>query len=159
MTETFKVVNDDIIIRYVTKDDKEAWSKLWKGFQAHYEIKAPNGIEDINFPKFLDPNVKMWSALAIDTKRDKAIGMVNFLSRHSTWDLTEIIYLNDLYVDENERVKGVGRSLIEFVYEEADKMGTPHVYWTTDHFNHRAQMLYTKVSNLTTKVIYRRHGY
>lgn len=154
--ETVKVVNDDIIIRYVNKEDKEDWTRLWKGFQANYEVKAPDGIEDVNFPKFLDPEIKMWSALAFDIKRNKAIGMVNFLSRLSTWDLTEIIYLNDLYVDENERVKGIGRSLIEFVYEEADKLGTPYVYWTTDHFNHRAQLLYTKVSEKTSKVIYKR---
>lgn len=156
MNDTVKVVNDDIIIRYVNEDDKEDWTRLWKGFQSHYETKAPEGIENVNFPRFLDPNIKMWSALAFDIKKNKAVGMVNFLSHPSTWDVTEIIFLSDLYVDENERVRGVGRSLIEFVYEEADKKGTPSVYWTTDHFNHRAQLLYTKVSKLSPKRIYKR---
>ncbi|CCK68647.1 GNAT family N-acetyltransferase KNAG_0B02050 [Huiozyma naganishii CBS 8797] len=151
------MASDSIAIRYVTDGDKEEWTRLWLGFRAHYDIPIPDGLGDANFKRIMDDSVDMWSAFAVDTSRDdKPIGLVNWVSRPSTWDLTDIVYLHDLYVDENERVRGVGRKLIEFVYSEADKRGTPLVYWTTDHYNHRAQLLYTKVAKKTSKVIYER---
>lgn len=103
----------------------------------------------MNFPRFLDPTIKMWSALAIDTKKNKAVGMMNFLSHPSIWDMTENIFLNDLYVEKNEIVRG---SLVK----KQKKWGLLPVYWTTDHFNHRAQLIYTKISKLSPKCICKR---
>lgn len=146
----------EVLVRYVTLDDKEDWLQMWKQFRSHYDAPIPEGLEELNYKRFLDPKESMWSALAFDKDTGMVLGMVNFLSRLSTWDLTDIIYLNDLYVNEKVRSQGIGRKLIEFVYSEADKMGTPYVYWITDHHNHRAQLLYTKVGKLTDKRLYER---
>lgn len=146
----------EIILRYVTLEDKENWNKMWYQFRAHYDTAIPDGLNEDIFAKFLDPSVPMYSCLAFNNDTKEVVGMVNFVKHYSTWKFKEIIYLEDLYVNEKVRSQGIGRKLIDLVYKEADKMDTPYVYWTTDTFNHRAQLLYTKVADLTSKCIYER---
>lgn len=145
-----------VTIRPVEESDLDQWQQLWEKYLIFYKAKLPEGIAEFNFKRFLDPQVKMWSALAIDSDTNRAIGMVNYFTHIQTWDFKDKLLLNDLYVDEDCRLKGVGKKLIEFVYNEADKMGAPQVYWNTDFDNHRAQLLYTKVGEKTGKLSYKR---
>lgn len=147
---------ESVIVRLVGPEDEEEWKRLWKLYLVFYKSSLPEEVAELNFKRFLNPEVKMWSALAIDTVTNKPIGMVNYFCHFHTWDVKDKILLNDLYVDENSRVKGVGRKLITHVYEHADKLEISNVYWHTDFFNHRAQLLYTKIGERTTKVQYRR---
>jgi hypothetical protein len=48
--------------------------------------------------------------------------------------------------------------LIEKVYEEADKCGTPTVYWLTQEFNAPARKLYDKIADLTPFIKYARRN-
>lgn len=52
--------------------------------------------------------------------------------------------------------RGVGRALIEAVYEAADERGAPSVYWLTQDFNETARVLYDRVANLTPFIKYQR---
>lgn len=146
-------------MRPITAEDKEQWTRLWKLYQAFYHVSLSDEIGDSTFTRCLDPDVKMWAALAISPITNEPIGMVNYFSHIQTWDVKDKILLNDLYVDEEARIKGAGKKLIQYVYDHADKLQTPHVYWNTDHFNHRAQLLYTKIGYKTDKVQYRRKGF
>ena len=44
-------------------------------------------------------------------------------------------YMQDLFTSETARGKGVGRALIDEVYEEARVAGAPRVYWQTHETN------------------------
>lgn len=59
-------------------------------------------------------------------------------------------------MDSNTRNGGVGRQLIEGVYAEAEKAEAPKVYWHTQRFNHRAQLLYTKVAEDDNRSVYKK---
>nr|CAI6836453.1 ASB_HP1_G0057040.mRNA.1.CDS.1 [Saccharomyces cerevisiae] len=106
---------DNITVRFVTENDKEGWQRLWKSYQDFYEVSFPDDLDDFNFGRFLDPNIKMWAAVAVESSSEKIIGMINFFNHMTTWDFKDKIYINDLYVDENSRVKGAGGKLIQFV--------------------------------------------
>ncbi|CCD23895.1 N-acetyltransferase family protein NDAI_0C02350 [Naumovozyma dairenensis CBS 421] len=148
-----------VVIRPIQETDKDDWLLLWKQYQKCYNRTMKEDIPLLTFERFLDPEVKMWAAFAINTTTNKPIGMVTYLHHFTTWNLDGKIFLHDLFVQEDQRVKGVGRKLMEFVYDASDRMDVPFVYWTTDDFNHRAQLLYTKVGKKTSKVLYERGGY
>jgi GNAT superfamily N-acetyltransferase len=54
----------------------------------------------------------------------------------------ETVLMNDLYVDEESRGRGVGRALIEASAEVARGRGAHHLEWATTPSNLKAQRLY-----------------
>jgi GNAT superfamily N-acetyltransferase len=60
----------------------------------------------------------------------------------------DVCYLQDLFTAPEARGEGVGRALIEYVYEQARAAGSTRVYWQT-HENNPARKLYDQVAQLT----------
>lgn len=139
-----------VTIRPIEAKDKAEWMHLWTGPNGYIEFykssdKLNDEISNKTFERFLDPNVPMYSAVAVDDDTGKLIGFANYITHLNTWTLEDSLYLNDLFVSELTRLGGVGRKLIEFVYDEADRLNCKKCYWSTQFENHRAQMLYCKV--------------
>ncbi len=63
-------------------------------------------------------------------------------------------YLQDLFTNEAARGNGIGRALIEAVYERAKIAGSPRVYWQTHESNVTAMKLYDKVAERSGFVVY-----
>ena len=61
-----------------------------------------------------------------------------------------------VYVERGWRGKGVGRALIEGVYEAARAAGSPRVYWMTHETNETAMALYDKVAEKSGFLVYRK---
>ncbi|HTP78265.1 MAG TPA: GNAT family N-acetyltransferase, partial [Rhizomicrobium sp.] len=61
-----------------------------------------------------------------------------------------------LFTSEHSRGEGVGRKLIEAVYEEARKAGSERVYWQTHETNARAMVLYNQVAERSGFLVYRK---
>lgn len=151
-----------IVVRPITESDKDQWTVLW---HKYLEFYASTGIDtscvnekvtDTTFSRFLDSAEPMGCLVAENKESKELVGFAQYLWHRNTWAIEDRVYLNDLFVDESKRCGGVGRLLIEAVYDAADKMGTPSVYWMTQQFNHRAQLLYTKVGVRDTFVTYSR---
>ena len=82
------------------------------------------------------------------------LGIVHFLYHSHCWREERVCYLQDLFADPEVRGTGVGRALIEAVYEQADREGAPAVYWLTQDFNAEARKLYDRIASATPFVKY-----
>ncbi|KAI5960997.1 HPA3 [Candida pseudojiufengensis] len=139
-----------VVIRPIEAKDKEEWVNLWTGPGGYIEFyksldKITPEITNTTFERFLDSNDPTYCNVAIDSSTNKIIGFATYLTHRNTWTIEDSCYLNDLFVCESNRLGGVGRKLINSVYEDADKLGCGKTYWHTQFENHRAQLLYTKV--------------
>ena len=143
-------------IRPIQEPDKAAWEGLWSQYNQFYKRTIPSTVTDTTFSRFLDENYRMYCVVAVDSESNKVIGFATYYPHQSTSSIEEVVYLHDLFVDPSVRNKGTGRQLIERVYKEAEKLGCESVYWHTQYFNHRAQLLYTKVAERTDFVQYRK---
>ncbi len=83
------------------------------------------------------------------------LGIVHYLYHRSTWTTGDYCYLQDLFTAEEARGRGVGRALIEAVYERAQADGASRVYWLTHETNSAAQVLYDKVAARSGFIQYR----
>lgn len=146
-----------VTIRPITASDEQIWRTHWDAYNEFYQRTAriTETITAKTFSRFLDPNSPVNCAVAVSSS-DELLGFVTWYPHPSTASVEDVVYLNDLFVDPKSRNGGVGRKLIEHVYAEADKAGTGSVYWHTQFFNHRAQLLYTKVGKRTDFVMYSR---
>ena len=82
------------------------------------------------------------------------VGLIHYIFHPDNWNIEDDCYLQDLFVDETARGLGVGRSLIEAVYANAEQRGSPGVYWLTEKTNKQARALYDKVARATSFIEY-----
>lgn len=145
------------MIRPIKESDKEQWLPLLQGYLTFYKSEWPQEVVDSTFQRFLDPNETVNCAVAVDDDDDsKLVGFATYITHRNTWTIGDSMYLNDLFVDPSVRNGGYGRKLIEYVYKEADEKHCDTTYWHTQHFNHRAQLLYTKIGVKDDFVKYQR---
>ena len=144
-----------LIIRNLKLDDKPEWVKLWRSYLEYYSTSLSDEIYHQTFSRLLDLNLPEQNGL-IALEDDKPVGIVHFIYHPHNWRIEDVCYLQDLYTDPNFRGLGIGRSLMEAVYEAADANSTPNVYWLTEEFNKTARQLYDRIGNLTPFIKYQR---
>ena len=135
------------IVRQVESQDREQWQPLWDGYNLFYE--RPNfspEITEVTWSRFFDAQEPMFAAVA--ERESKLIGLVHYLFHRSTTMVEDVCYLQDLFTAPEARGQGVGKALIEYVYDQAKMAGSTRVYWQT-HENNPARKLYDQVAQLT----------
>ncbi|UTW05846.1 GNAT family N-acetyltransferase [Pseudomonas benzenivorans] len=144
----------DVEIRPVGADDQAAWLPLWQGYQRFYMTEIPAAASDQAWQRFLDPGEPMHAALAWHD--GKAVGLVHWIFHRSTWTAGDYCYLQDLFIAKDLRSSGVGRQLIEHVYDQARQADCARVYWLTHETNSRAMLLYERVAERSGFVQFRK---
>jgi GNAT superfamily N-acetyltransferase len=141
-------------IKAIDSNDFEIWLPLWKGYQRFYDADIPESVTVNTWARFLDPAEPMHAALAM--VGEQALGLVHTIYHRSAWTIGDYCYLQDLYVADNARGHGVGRALIEHVYEDARRRGASGVYWLTHESNHKAMQLYDGIADRSGFIQYRK---
>ena len=135
-------------IRPLNEADYEEWRVLWICYLDFYETSLKPEVIDETFSRFIDNEQIRQNALVAENKGD-LVGLVHYIFHLDTWGIREVCYLQDLFVNPQNRGKKIGQLLIEAVYERADKYGAPSVYWLTQEFNVPARKLYDRIADLT----------
>lgn len=143
-------------IRPLTAADEADWRRLWTSYLEFYETSVPEEVYQTTFARLLDADRPQQNGLIAVQQDGRAIGLVHYIFHPHNWKIEDICYLQDLYADPDVRGTGVGRALIEAVYDAADANGTPGVYWTTQEFNATARLLYDRIGQLTPFIKYQR---
>ncbi|QXH56567.1 GNAT family N-acetyltransferase [Pseudomonas maumuensis] len=134
-----------ISLRPVGAHDHAAWRTLWQAYLHFYQTELADEIYQSTWQRLLDPGEPTHSALAwVD---GKAVGLVNFIYHRTNWSIQNTCYLQDLYVDSEQRGLGIGRQLIEHVYATAKAADCMRVHWLTHETNATAISLYEQVAD------------
>ncbi|GGZ30570.1 GNAT family N-acetyltransferase [Asticcacaulis endophyticus] len=134
-------------IAYARDADKAAWLPLWNAYLEFYQQDLPAEVTDLTWARCLNPDEHMY--LLIARTGDEVTGFVSFMFHRSTWARGGYVYLEDLFVSEAQRGKGIARALIDGVTAQARELGAERVYWVTHTHNTNAQALYDKVATRT----------
>lgn len=141
-------------LRPLAREDHDAWMPLWRGYQEFYKVNIAADVSATTFERLLDPKEPMNCTLAWQGSR--AVGLVHYIQHRSTWTIGNYCYLQDLFTASDSRGTGIGRKLIEHVYDVAKKAGCARVYWLTHETNEVAMKLYDQVADKPGFVQYRR---
>ena len=151
-------MSDELIIRTVAREDFERWLPLWNGYNAFYgrsgATALANDITATTWSRFFDDDEPVHALIA--ESGGELIGLAHYLFHRTTTAIAPLCYLNDIFTAHAARGKGVGRALIEAVYAEALRAGSPRVYWQTQETNATARRLYDKVAEHTGFIVYRK---
>ncbi len=143
-------------VRPLAEKDKAAWLPLFKGYIAFYKATVADDVIEQTWQRLMQGASDFHIGLVAVNDADTPVGLAHVLFHRSTWSPTQYCYLEDLFVDPSQRLKGVGRALIEATYKEADARGCTRTYWATQEFNYRARALYDQLATKSVFVQYRR---
>jgi GNAT superfamily N-acetyltransferase len=145
-------------IRFVTRGDYAEWLPLWEGYNEFYKrfgaTALPDAVTQVTWARFFDAYEPMHAMVA--EAGGRLVGLVHYLFHRSTITIEPTCYLQDLFTAEAARGKGVGRALIEAVYEQARLAGVVQVYWRTHATNATARRLYDQVAEESGSLVYKK---
>jgi GNAT superfamily N-acetyltransferase len=144
----------NLIVRSVASADRPQWAPLWEGYNSFYERVIPAEVTETTWSRFFDAYEPMHALVA--EKDGRLLGLVHYLYHRNTAMIAPVCYLQDLFAHQEARGAGIGRALIEAVYERARIAGSPRVYWMTHETNQTAMKLYDAVAERSGFVQYRK---
>ncbi len=142
-------------IRPLTAKDRDPWAEMWRDYLAFYETTLADTVYDTTFSRLLGDDPQDYSCFVAE-QDGKLVGLTHYLFHRHAWKIEKVCYLQDLFARPEARGTGVGRALIQTVYDEADRQGAPSVYWLTQDFNQTARQLYDRIGTLTPFIKYNR---
>jgi GNAT superfamily N-acetyltransferase len=145
-----------VLVRPIQQDDFTAWQPLWDGYNAFYGREgntalAPD-ITRATWKRFFDPNEPVFALVA--ESEGKLLGLTHYLFHRSTTRFELTCYLQDLFTAQGARGRGIGRSLIQGVYQASKAAGIKRVYWQTHETNAAGRLLYDKVAKHAGFIVY-----
>jgi ribosomal protein S18 acetylase RimI-like enzyme len=144
--------NVSIIVRQIQVGDKSAWQELYFDYLKFYETSPSDVNSELLWGRLTNSEPQIQALVA--EANGVVIGIVHFHYQLSSWSETSHCYLEDLYVAEGARGKGVAKALIQQVQELAIKQGCTELFWITKESNTTARKLYDQVANLSDFVRY-----
>ncbi|WP_312354998.1 GNAT family N-acetyltransferase [Aminipila sp.] len=144
--------NTSLIIRPCSINDKEAWIELNREFMA-YEIQdadfwnntASNSYDrfSLTFDEAL--NHQEWITLLILEQEHQIMGFANLMTIYSVWSHGKALILDDLYIKQEARGKGIGRVMMEYIETLGKEKGYKRLQFQSEDSNPDAHRFYTKL--------------
>jgi GNAT superfamily N-acetyltransferase len=150
-------MSGELSVRFVVREDYEQWLPLWDGYNAFYGRSGATALSPeitrMTWARFFDAYEPVHGLVA--ESDGQLLGLTHYLFHRSTTAIEPVCYLQDLFTSNAARGRGIGRALINRVYEQARLAGSSRVYWQTHQTNLTAIQLYDKVAERSGFVVYR----
>ena len=151
-------MSGELSVRFVVREDYEQWLPLWDGYNAFYGRSGATALSPeitrMTWARFFDAYEPVHGLVA--ESDGHLLGLTHYLFHRSTTAIEPVCYLQDLFTSNAARGRGIGRALINRVYEQARRAGSSRVYWQTHQTNLTAMQLYDKVAERSGFVVYRK---
>lgn len=150
--------NPAVTIRPIQRQDFPQWLPLWDGYNEFYGRSGPTAlpaeITQMTWARFFDAYEPVRALVA--QSNEKLVGLAHYIFHRTSTSIAPTCYLNDLFTNASLRGKGIGRALINGVYDQALAAGSSKVYWLTHETNTAGQRLYDKVAERSGFIMYRK---
>jgi ribosomal protein S18 acetylase RimI-like enzyme len=128
------------LVRRAESEDAAAVARLICAFRDYYEEREPDDAVVLATVRLLLEDPATEFLLAGDPPR----GFAQLRFRASVWTGADDAWLEDLYVDEDARGRGLGRALTEACIERARQRGCKRIQLDANERNDAAIALYEK---------------
>jgi GNAT superfamily N-acetyltransferase len=142
----------EVEVRAVREEELDQVLPLIAGYQTFYGAKPDDARNRRFFSRFLDPSEE---GLLLGAWVDGSlVGFATLYWFFSSTKAADSVLMNDLFVQEGIRGKGVGRALIQSALDETRRRGAAHLEWFTAPDNATAQRLYDSVPGAARSLWY-----
>lgn len=138
----------------LSKIEKQHWLELWRAYQTFYQVDLDPAVSDFTWERLTSADVPEMYGFAACVNQE-VVGIVHVVEHQSCWTMKPYAYLQDLFTQPQCRGQGIGKALIEAVYQHTQARQCDRVYWLTHQENHTAQIVYDQVARKTGFIQYR----
>lgn len=139
-------------IRLCNINDKENWIRLNRAFMA-YELSdeefwnSADAISDEQFGAVFEEalNSSELITMMIIEEEKETVGFANLMTIFSVWAHGKALILDDLFLLEGCRGKGLGRKALEYIENYAKENGYKRLQFQSEFSNPAAYDFYTKL--------------
>ena len=125
---------------------------LIAGYQTFYGSEPDTDRNRTFFSRFVHPSeVGLLLGAWVD---GSLVGFATLYWFYSSTKAADSVLMNDLFVQQGIRGKGIGRALIQRALDEARRRGAAHLEWFTAPDNATAQRLYDSVPGAGRSIWY-----
>jgi len=141
-----------VTVRQIDIQDKASWKELYVAYLKFYESESVESSTELLWNRLIKDAPEIQGLVAVSN--GEFVGIAHFHYQISTWSDTSHCYLEDLYVAEDARGKGVASALIATVEDLAIQNKCSELFWITKENNTVARKLYEQVATLSDFVRY-----
>ena len=133
-----------VTVRPATSDDVPAILRLIKALATYErEPHAVRATHETLMHTFFSDDAHVFAHVA--DKAGEVVGTTVWFLNYSTWTGRSGLYLEDLFVSENARDRGVGRALFRALAREAIARGCARIDWAVLDWNTPAMAFYRAI--------------
>lgn len=141
----------NIKIRLATKHDSTDFLKLVSAF-ARFVHKAP--LDASARRRILRDLFSRQIHVLLALLGEKPVGYALYYYTYASFEAQPVLYLEDLYVSDRFRSKGIGHSLFKACAKQAIQQGCGRMEWNVLTWNRRAIDYYEKLGARRLKELY-----
>jgi len=143
-----------ISIRNASDTDEKRWRELWQSYLTFYGACVSPKVTEHTWQRIIAPSSPLVGRLA--AFEGCVVGFSISVIHEGTWVPDAVCYLEDLFVDESQRGRGIGKALIDDLKKLGSQLGWSTLYWHTRRDN-PARHLYDGFVTADDFVRYRLH--
>lgn len=128
-----------MIIRPLSPTDYAEWLPLW---DANNMGQKNQPLTDRTWRRIIDPQDSQINGLAAIDEAGQIKGILHYILHPTTGSLSEVCYMQDLFVPLAYRGQGIAKSLVRELERLGKAQGWARIYWLADNTNEAAQALY-----------------
>lgn len=142
-----------LTITHPTQEDRAAWEQLYHGYATFYKTETNQDKLNTIWSWIHDDNEAFWCIVA-KNEAGIPVGFMHYREMASPLRGSKVGFLDDLFVDPNERGEGAVDTLFKRLTEEAKAKDWPLVRWLTADDNYRARGVYDKLATRSMFLTY-----
>ncbi|MDP4824201.1 MAG: GNAT family N-acetyltransferase [Aestuariivirgaceae bacterium] len=131
---------------------KADWRRLYDGYAAHYKREMTDVIAETVWGWINDPAQAQQGVIALWD--GVPVGLAHFQAISSPLEGTHVGFLDDLFVAETARGKGIAKALLAHLNQVGHTRGWEILSWITADDNYRARSLYDQVAQKASWNVY-----
>lgn len=135
-----------VCVRPVAEADKSQWLALWQDYNAFYGAELPSEVTEATWARIMSTNGDVGCIVACEWPDGAVLGFINYIIHPRTWSAKDTCYLEDLYVAEHVRGRGIGKQLCEALKHLGERKGLSQIYLNTRESNVTARKLYDQIA-------------